>query len=179
MAKPIPREINEDETIVRCVFHHIHYSRSKGLKRESFLPAPDKIDVSVLRRKYTKNDTYCKNHCQSISMEGQTYVGMCVILARHIREVRESNKVDISVEIKSTPLDREKNRIPNNEDIFTNTPGIPAHADILYEFPVKEGEPWTKHRAFANELLKLSTLYLDANVNGNEWTDQELEWKSN
>src|SRR5690625_7234645 len=92
MSDIIPENINPSKNLTRCIFHHLQYSRSKKkLKPTAFLPPPGRRDVSVLRRDYAPDDTFCKIHCQSIDIPGKSYVGYAVIFDQHITTSLEYN----------------------------------------------------------------------------------------
>ncbi len=180
MAQPIPRTIDENETILRCLVHPMFYSRSKkAMKREAFLPPPNKKDVSVLRRDYTSDDSFCKNHCKTIKIGVSTYIGIAVFLARHIREINNDEQTTIPMELKPTPLNPENELVSGYKEIFMDTPGLPMHADIIYERPLHKGMPATEHRIVANMLLKKTTLYIDKFIESNTWDGLELVWYKN
>lgn len=85
MSQIIPKSIDPRETLVRCIVHPLFCSKSnKRLKPAAFLPPPDENEVSILRRNYSPNDSFCKQHCKSLNMGGQTYAGIAIFLEQHI-----------------------------------------------------------------------------------------------
>jgi hypothetical protein len=158
-TKKIPLEINYSEIIVRGVFHPFFYSVSKGkLKREAFLPPPDKNDVSVLRHDFTEDD-FCKDHCKSLNMgPEQTFCGLATFCAYHIEETNQRQKTN--VELSPTPM-----------------PGLPMHASILYEEPInKAGVPNTAFREYANKLKKRANYFNDPDYSSQGWKGNILGW---
>lgn len=180
MAHSISRTIDNDETLLRCIVHPMFYSESKGtMKREVFLPPPDRRDVSLLRRDFTKDDSFCKNHCKSIKIGGSEYVGIAVFLARHVQQINDSEQTTISIELIATPLNPNKEMIPEQEEIFMNTSGLPMHADMIYERPLKKGIPATEHQIVASMLLKKATFYIDKFIESSTWNGSDLVWIEN
>lgn len=177
MSDIIPENINPSENLTRCIFHHLQYSRSKNkLKPTAFLPPPGRKDVSVLGRDYAPDDTFCKIHCQSIDIPGQTYVGIAVILGQHIAASQEANIDGVPISVQATPLDENNEKI-FEETIYITMPGLPMHADVLYEIPApQKGETSAKHRITARFLCNIACFYLDEDSQSDIWTGAELIW---
>jgi hypothetical protein len=175
----IPFEIQENELLVRGIVHPYFYSNKKSkLKPEAYLPASNKNDVSLLRHFYT-NDDFCKKHSSSLRIGEHEYCGMSTFLKYHVQETINNIPISerISVEVVGSPMD-DNQRYINNPPVFTNDPGLPMHADLIYEIPVFKGVPSTLHRKFASELVKQSNYFNDPNVNSPTWLGEKLAWKS-
>ncbi len=175
----IPFELESNELLVRGIFHPIFYSNSKGaVRREAFLPAPERADVSLLRHKYT-NDNFCKNHSISLKIGDNEYCGMATFQVLHVativKETSQTEKID--VEIKGTPIDEYQNYI-YTPPVFIDAPGLPMHADMIYETPMIKGVPQTKHRQFASKLAKISNYFEDPYPKNSGWRGPALTWES-
>jgi hypothetical protein len=144
------------------------------LKREAFLPPPDKRDVSLLRRSYT-DDNFCKNHSASLAIKNNDYCGLATFCAYHVIEINKLSEPEMRVEIKATPLDKNKNQI-KHPPVFVNDPGLPMHADLLYQTPLVKGEIYTAYRAYASKLAKVANYLNDPSPKTLDWTGEELSW---
>lgn len=175
--KEIDYNIESNELLVRGILHPIFYSNSdNAVRREAFLPPPNKNDVSLLRRRYT-NDDFCKNHASKLVIGTNTYCGLATFHPYHLdtiyKDLQESDK--ILVIVKATPIDKEGNYIIKGP-VLRNSSGLPMHADMLYDTPIIKGEPQTKHRKFASQLAKICTYFKDPMPESNGWTGVRLEW---
>ena len=179
MKTPIPLNIQAEELLIRGIVHPMFYSNSKGkLKREAFIPPPQKQDVSILRRLYAPDDSFCKNHCKSIAIGDSTYCGMATFLSQHVDEVNIGVPYEIAVSVKATPIDENENYVGDGLEVFLDSLGLPMHADLLYNVPTPpQGQPATLHRVLANKLVKLAVFYLDESPQSDYWDGEELTWK--
>jgi len=169
----IPTEIGADELIVRGIMHPFFYSFSKKtIKPEAFLPAPEKNDVSLLRRNFTTDD-FCKNHSQSIVIPGHQYCGLAAFMANAISKVDALSGFSGIAKIVGSPIDKNGNYIKSKK-VFKNDPGLPMHADLLYLKPPTRGEPQTTYRKYAKEIIKLSKYYSDPSPDSPGWHGQAL-----
>ncbi len=175
----IPRKVDSEEVLVRSIFHSLHISLSKNkLKREAFLPGFGKNDVSVLRLLYTCADN-CKNHSLKIHMGGQTYQGVALV---HAKTVTSANNPDykttvgesINVSTVGTPLD-EVQKLIEEDPVYTDTPGVPMHADIFYSHKNGDEEPQTILRLMANTILASSKYFKDPAPVVKGWSGDKLE----
>lgn len=177
MSTPIPLHIHSEELLVRGIVHPMFYSESKNrLKREAFLPPPTQQDVSLLRRRYSPHDTFCKMHCKSIRIGSNTYCGMATFLARHVNEnYRENDSVSLS--IKATPIDEQNQYVSEEVTVYMESPGLPMHADLLYNIPAPQrGQPSTLHRVIADRFLKNVCFFRDQHPESDNWDGPELTW---
>ncbi len=135
--KPIPKVIIDTEELVRLVFSPFHVRLRDGqvaeIKKEAFLPPKASNEVSVLRLAYTSLD-FCRIAGQKMQYEGKTYVGLAQVQAEKVR-------INAGSEVKASPLDASKQPLPESKAVFTNDPGTPMHADIVYNFVPTESEP--------------------------------------
>lgn len=147
-------------------------SSTNKLKREAFLPPPDKCDVSVLRYIYT-NDSFCKEHAKALSIPNNVYKGLATFKAIHVIEA--SNKINngLTAQVKGTPIDSKGNYI-EKKPVFETDLGLPMHADLLYSEVLIRREPNTKHREIANALLKTAKYFPDPNVHSHIWEGKSL-----
>lgn len=177
MPEPIPRMIENDEVLVRCMMHPLHYRMSKEkLDRLCFMPVEGQNDVSVLRRSYARDDSFCKSHCRSLHYKNQSYLGMVIILASHIREVKIPQDQSILIDVKATPMDSDMKVIPPHIEVDTDTPGLPMHADIVYDKPLIRGETKSAYRAIAYELCQVAKAFVDQSADEIGWNGPELKW---
>lgn len=159
----IPTEVSEDEILVRGIVKSLFYS-GKKLTDKSFLPPPNRNDVSVLRHSYTNSD-FCKNHAAGLKIGSNVYTGLAVLLAKSVHEVNSgifilSNGERLSISIKATPQ-----------------PNLRMHADILYSHVLDDDEPKTLMRKIAKELIKKSHYLNDPNPNMPGWHGKEIDRK--
>ena len=115
-------------------------------------------------------------------MAGQTYIGMCTLKAHQITnaiseiEKGSSETIDtIPIKVLATPLDIDhKTKIAEDSEVFMDTPGLPMHADLIYDQPLIKGETATGHRAVARYLARSAVMYKDPDVASPEWTGDSL-----
>src|SRR5579885_2325230 len=77
----IPRTVNEHEVVVRGIVHPLFVSSKTGLKREAFLPPPNRSDVSTLRLFYT-SPVFCKAHTKNLRIGANKYMGLETIMKK-------------------------------------------------------------------------------------------------
>jgi hypothetical protein len=184
MNKHVPRVIGEDETLVRAVLSPMHFDfKKKRLKPNSFYPS--KKDggggVSCYRLAYT-NQNFCKAHAKSL-MYGQ-YIGLFVFPKNVLIELAQKIVAEFSEEaftptVIATPLDESGEYIPPDKDVYTDTPGLPMHAEVVFDnfsgWP--DGEPYPQAiRKFANSLVNMliNSFYIDPKPELLEWEGPEL-----
>lgn len=176
MHKEIPYALSNSELLIRGIQHPMFYSNSKNeVKREAFLPPPERRDVSILRREFALNDSSCKAHCKAVKFPNNFYCGMATFLNSHISEINSLPDIKTFVEVKGTPINEQGEYI-TTLPIFTNTPGLPMHADILYDIPTIKGEPNTEHRIYANKLAKKVKYLHDPTPTENNWRGEKLNY---
>ncbi len=172
--KEIPFQIGENELLVRGIGHFIFYSiNDKKLKREAFLPPPDKADVSLLRRNYTTDD-FCKNHGMKLQMTGYNYCGLATFFCCQVNEINADSLITIKPILKGSPIDQYEKYI-ELPPVFTSTPGLPMHADLIYPYPAVKGKVNTSYRLFAQQMIKKANFHEDPNpgLNG-KWLGPKL-----
>ncbi len=176
MSIEIPLKISKNELLIRGVLHPIFYSNSKNkLKREAFLPPPNKEDVSILRHKYT-DDHFCKSHSKALKIGESNYCGIATFINNHINILNDDLSLSIKANTKASPIDENNNyRIDN--PIYKTDSGLPMHADLIYAEKLIKGEPNTKHREYAEKLSKIAYFIKDEDVENNKWTNEGICWK--
>ncbi len=134
----IPKIIIDKEGLVRLVFSHYHVRLRDGqvieVKKEAFLPPKASNEVSVLRLAYTTLD-FCRQRGQEMQHEGKTLAGLAQVQAEKVR-------INADTEVKASPLDAPNQPLPESQEVFTNDPGTPMHADMVYDFVPAEAEPF-------------------------------------
>jgi hypothetical protein len=172
---PFP-SIGDQELLVRGIVHPMFcHSDKPTLKREAFLPPPNKSDVSLLRLQYT-NSNFCKKQAKGLKLGENKYCGLGLLLAKSVKETNTSTiGQGLEVEVRGTPINStgEYVKLP---PVFIKDPGLPMHADILYSEPLLKGVPATKHRALANQLAKLAIFHRDPTPLSENW-DENIELK--
>ena len=157
----IPFQVSKNELLVRGIGHFIFYSqKEKKLKREAFLPPPDKTDVSLLRRVYTSDD-FCKQHAKKIKIgDSYQYCGLATFYFFQIDEINPNPAIAINPYVAGTPIDENGNYI-KTPPVFVTTPGLPMHADLVYPLPTIKGSVNTENRQFAQNILKKALYHND------------------
>jgi len=177
IRKEIPFTIDTKELLIRGIVHPMFYSNSDmTIKREAFLPPPNQKDVSLLRHSYT-NDNFCKKRISKLKLGNNVYCGMATFHMFHINEIKNIIPINerIDVEVNGTPLDANDKYI-DSPPVYTNMPGTPMHADLVYEFPIVKGQPQTKHRKYASLLAKISNYFNDPTPESSVWLGEKLKW---
>lgn len=176
MRKEIPFPVvDSEELLVRGILHPMFCSNSKNkLKREAFLPPPERRDVSLLRFLYTDDD-FCKQHSKSLTIPNNIYKGLATFKTVHVYNAVTAAKAEIEAHVKGTPIDINDNYIVS-KPVYVGDPGLPMHADLLYSQALIKGEPNTNHRLIANELLKVALYYPDPSPETIPWTGEKLNW---
>lgn len=94
--------------------------------------------------------------------------GLATFKAARVTKASLIDNNELLVSIKGTPIDGEGNYI-QTKPVFVDDKVLPMHADMLYSEPIIKGEPNSKHRAIANELLKIANYFPYPNINSDEW----------
>jgi hypothetical protein len=160
VKKEIPFEVSKDELLVRAIGSFLFYSTSDNkLKREAFLPPPDKTDVSLLRRNYTTDD-FCKKQGMSLKMHGYQYCGLAIFYSYQIDEINADHQVVVKPVVHGTPIDENGNYV-ENPPVYTSSLGLPMHADLVYPVPAIKGQVNTSYRIFAQQMIKKAIFLSD------------------
>lgn len=169
MSTLIPRNIEADEILVHYIFDRNF--RKKRLTEEHFISKdifiPNKGGVS-LQRNYYISESDCKKLAKTIP--GRLYVGFLIFRKATFQKVKEkyiaNNRKDFDAQIVAKPLDENFNNLPDTVEIYTDTLGNPAHADLIYIDPAIQGNetPNTAIRSFSRKLAKECLLIFDANL---------------
>ena len=167
----IPRIIDEQEILVRFIFEKNFKNKKIDAAKISdgdiFL---DLRGVSLQRENYC-NETKCKKLAKENKF--QKYIGFAIFRLKHFNKTLEEHKInrpDFEARLISTPLDINSKIISSEIEINTETPGLPAHADIEYLNPaiVDDETPKIALRKFSRNLFKKSVLIIDPKPKGEE-----------
>ncbi len=180
----IPTHIDDNETIIRAIFHPIFVSSKKGLKFQAFLPgksddAEQRKRVSVYRKNYS-TDSACKNSAISIKMNQQSYYGFAAFMSKHISNINELAGMTVQAKMAFTPMDISNKYIEiQNNKIYTTDKGIPMHAEIVYNKEIELDNPNTGHRLYADKLIEITknSVYKDIEPLLPNWHQEEIKWK--
>lgn len=115
---PLPKNITDDETIVRGILTPWHYKGGK-LRRQAFQPPKGSSELSVMR--LLKGADFCKDKAVEIASANRNnkYSGLMSIRADAIRGDGKTKVVD-----------------------SPDPPNFPGHADITYDFRMpQDGDP--------------------------------------
>jgi hypothetical protein len=157
-----PREIVDDEAIVRgiCSPYHFKNEKSGKLSRNAFWPPPTTDEVSVMRVDWI-GANMCKRHAQALENIEQKkfYKGLAVLSAEQIRQSGAS--------------------VVDSREVFE------GHADIRHRIiaPAK-GEPFSppeKQKELydrCSALADLANYYPDPNPEGAGRSGPQLRYKS-
>ncbi len=171
----IPKEISDDEILARGIFHPLMVSKSKGkLKKEAFYPLIGTKEVSVLRY-YFSNPNRLKTDFKKINIRNNKYFGIALINANEINNLSENKKTNLSdVIIAASPLNENHNPI-EDEIIVSEMPGLPMHADIVYNQVIEKGKPAPSIlKCLAKQLSMISRLFIDPEPEALGWTGDTL-----
>ena len=172
MAKQIPIKLQDDERIVRGIFHPYHVKKGK-IKREAFTPPKHRNDVSTMRLDYASPDT-CKLHLKALEASGKTFQGVAAFKVTDVKDVNSRRAGRVAVEMKATPLNEYDIERSQEETILDTDPGNPFHADILYSDNLTdEAEPKTEIRILAEELRK-RVIYFKDESDAETWEGDAL-----
>lgn len=148
--------------------------------------------VSLMRLSYTDANT-CKQHAKQIvnpeAKRPVTFAGLLLFRPTHVDEICEDDaakglegeKIVDSVPVVltyGTPMDDSKpspKYIPEAVVVYTNTPGNPMHADLIYNFPRPEkGVPNNPVNKLAKKLLDKGVHKFDHSHNPDVWGGDDL-----
>lgn len=178
----INRNIDDNEILIRIIFSPKHYSRSNKKFHYNEIFVPYKGGVSLNRYKYS-NENLSKK--QGLAMENLNfrYKGVVLFKKKMIFSELENylsstNRKNLDIEIRATPLDEKEKIIPEGTKVFTTDKGNPSHADIIYSPEhIPSSEP-RKARAFskyfAKALERENLLILDSNPEEKLWSEKEF-----
>lgn len=154
----IPNEIDSNEYIMRTIFSPANFN-SKGKLRPNFMrpqiSRPDEEDdkiasnkLSVTRYNYTNID-FCRKHAKShSSLPNRNYWGFARFIAKDIR--------DCGADI-----------------VFKPVEDNPVHANIVYPFYSKIGEPLDPEiELMIKQLVGKARILQDPEPDNEEWTGE-------
>jgi len=169
--------ISDDEILVRGLVHPL-FAKNNKMDRNALLPPAEKCDVSVLRLNYT-NLSFCKKHTKALKIGANNYWGLGAFKNIHISTINISNEVELKAILICSPIDESSKYIEDISQVTTDTLGLPMHADLRYSEPVpQKGNPATKHRKYAQALLKLSTFQKDEEPDSENWNMGKLYFET-
>lgn len=176
----IPKEITDDEILVHFIFDRNFKKKiiaeERLVSKDIFLP--NKSGVSFQRSFYCE-ESKCKNFAKDVAI-GKVYIGFIVFRKSHFEKVKQNyiqnERNEFEADIFSTPLDENFEYLPKEVEVYTDSLGNPAHADLIYENPaVKESEsPNTAIRSFSRKLSKECKLIIDSNPLSDSYDDVEF-----
>jgi hypothetical protein len=168
MTERIAEQIGDLEPIVRFVYSPFHVKKGK-LKREAFQPPKQRKDVSVQRLQYS-NETSCRNigiGQQRLEEPSKLWMGMAAFKALVILAKSRNGE---PIQLVASPMDNNGNYLPIERGVFSDDAGLPAHADILYEYETVEGEPLpTIVKQYAQYICEQSHFFADPNPTSTQW----------
>lgn len=163
----IPEDIADEEILVHYIFDRNFknkiISEEKPVFKDIFLP--NKGGVSLQRNSYC-GENKCKKFAKDVAI-GKVYIGFIIFRKSDFEKVKQNyilnDRNDFDAEIASTPLNEFFEYLPRDTQVYINTPGNPAHADLIYKNPaLKDDEsPNTAIRSFSRKLSKDCKLIID------------------
>ena len=153
----IPKEISDNERIVRSIFSPIYLNKSKKLRPSAFKSPAEKDEVSVNRLEFTNAD-FCKRISKEIENPEvkKNYFGLAVLHAKEIR--------DVDAEVVYSPILEPKSKINR------------FHSDIKIGIVRRKGEQLpAEFQLKVSKLSSLARLYEDTHPNDENWKGPELE----
>lgn len=177
----IPFVFEEEEPMVRCIGHYLYYSKSKAkLKPTAYLPPPDSNEVSLIRKRYT-SENRCKEHAKAIKKGGYTYCGLARTYVRDLLYNSEDYTFDngdnVITELEFTPLN-ENNEKREDSPILSEDPGLPSHADLIYNWtPVKGQNAPNAIKRIAKKISESpqTIFFEDPNPETDDWNGLNID----
>jgi hypothetical protein len=152
-------------------------SEEKLVSKDIFLP--NKGGVSLQRNFYCEENK-CKEFAKGVAI-GKVYIGFIVFRKSDFEKVKQNyiqnDRKEFDADIVSTPLDEYFQHIPKEREVYIDTPGNPAHADLIYVNPaLKDDEsPNTAIRSFSRKLSKDCKLIIDSKPLSETFDDVEFK----
>jgi hypothetical protein len=154
--QPIPPTVGDAEPLIRIVFSPYHVEMKEGqvskIKKEAFYPPKSSNEISVIRLGYTTL-AFCQARGRAMSRPGGSFVGFAQTMTVQVRQ-------QPNTEVVASPLDAQDFPLPNFAEIFTDTPGTPSHADIVYDFRPTHEEPLPQQFKLAAKAIASSAIFL-------------------
>lgn len=176
MGISIEQTISDDEILIRGLVHPL-FAKGNKMDRNALLPPAEKCDVSILRLKYTDLN-FCKKHTKALKIGTCDYWGLGAFRNTNTITINSSKEVELRADVICSPIDENNNYIENISKVTTDNLGLPMHADLRYSEPIpQKGIPATKHRKYAQELLKLSTFLEDKEPLSESWNMGDLKFE--
>ena len=136
------------------------------------LPPRNSNKVSLLRLDYTVEGLpFCVKHGKSLSIDGQTFVGLASITPDMVNECSDRilKPQLLRAEVVYAPM-HQGEYVDTSIDVDTQDPNVdlPMHADLTY-FTQEEGDVKTILRMFANELVKQASFIEESEINDKQF----------
>lgn len=177
----IPKVIGNEEILVHYIFDRNFkkniISEEKLISKDIFLP--NKGGVSLQRNFYCKENR-CKELAKKVAV-GKDYIGFIVFRKSDFEKAKQNyilnDRSAFDASIVSTPLDENFQYLPVENEVYVNSTGNPAHADLIYENPaMKDNEsPNTAIRSFSRKFSKECKLIIDSNPMSETYDDIEFK----
>lgn len=153
MSSP-PQEVEDGETIVRCICSPYHLDKRGALHWKAFQPRSGSAKVSVIRHGVVGSN-FCKERGKELSdpSADKVYSGLAAILALSIRSA--------GAEVEDAPQD------------------FPGHAHIDHQIEVEPYRPLAPHvlevlRDRCKALKSIARYYSDPDPDAQGWTGPDL-----
>ncbi len=177
MSIIIDKEIKENEIFVRFIYDSSF--RKKILEIDRIIDGEVFLDlrgVSMQREKYC-NETKCKFFAKKIPKK---FVGYVIFRKSHFDEAKNSQKQikpDFEAILKSTPLDKDNNYIPDDIIVSADTEGNPSHSDLIYINPalIENESPKIAIRSFSRKLFKKCKIIFDNDVISSTYSGEKFQ----
>lgn len=180
MAEVVSRTIENDEILVRLIFegdfkkNNVH--QDNIIEKSVFVDTRNN-EVSLQRERYSD-----ESNCKRIGkLHPHRFVGFVVFKKKSfddkvIEHVKLRN--DFKADVFATPLDEHNKVISDSIEVTTETPILPAHADLVYINPAAfptDDSPHTSVRLFSKNLLKESVLILDPDLDSDDFEEIKFQ----
>ena len=164
----VSRTIHNDEILVRFIYDK-NFKKKKPLLGnliigEIFLPYKGGVS---LQRSLFCSERACKIFAKKNT--SRIFIGFLIFTKQQFEDLKAEYSIDerehFDAIIKSTPLNENFQYVDDDEVIFTESLGNPAHCDLVYLNPAVSGEESTKTaiRSFSRKLAKKCKLLIDPN----------------
>lgn len=189
----IPRLIDPKEILVRSIKNPYHFDHKKNLPLpDAFTPPAGETTISLLRLDYTNPD-FCKEYSYSLinpnAVRPESFAGLLIFTTTHIAtacddpsaRALEEYEIDSSKPLADafgTPMNNERpyKYIPQEVKVFSSDPGLPMHADMVYNLPAPErGVPNNPIKKLAKVLIRNVIHKIDTDPNTKKWSGERLE----
>lgn len=179
MSKTIPKNISNGEVLAHYLFDKSFRKKiiEEGRLIEKNIFLPNKGGVSLQRANYC-NENKCKFLAIN-AVSDRKFVGFFCFTKNDFDKVKSEylkSRPDFDAILKSTPLDKNFNYLPDDMLVTIDSEGNPAHADLKYLNPAIQvnENPNTAIRSFSKKLAKECKIILDRNPNELEYSGRKF-----